>query len=497
MTYLLWIPGLCLLLLEPATWLLRSWRDPSHGGGGALVAALVVALAVRSVGSGPARPTAIDRRVALGLLVLTSSVRLAGARLGIAHLSALALVSDVAALGLLLALHRRPWAVGIGWWAALFALSLPVEQVLQRLVAYPMRLSSAAITEALLRPVLPELSRQGTLLVQPGATLSVDLPCSGAVGLTVLVTFAVAVACRRRVDLKVLAQGTASVLLGALVANVSRLVLLLIGPTEALLVEPWHGLVGLVGIGLGAVPALALAHSLSPRTSRPSASSPAPSSPAPSSPSTPFLGGAPAHAWLHAAMGLGFTGLAAVIVGVPAHPVDVSARIDAPGLPAFLGPHASEIEPLTEQESAYFGRFGGQIERRRYTSGHTVLMLRTTSPLRHLHRPAACLRGAGHELERLGVRHGAVPTTVWRTTDPQGDTWRIEVSFVSDRGEVAESASEVAWRWLWQPDTTWTLIERISPFALCEADPARCADLERTLHSALDMGPALASWRTP
>lgn len=462
---LLLVPGLVALLAEPTAWLVHTWREPAYDSQGWLVALLAAGLAVRSVASGPAAPDARAVRAGLGLLGLTAAVRLAGRLLDVSHVGATALVADALAAGLLLGLGRRPWPVAPWALAGLVALSLPVEHTLQQLVSYPLRLASAA-TVALLLGV----ERDGTLLA---GDLSVDLPCSGATGLVTLGVLAFAVAARRRAGPRGLALGTLAVTGGAWLANTVRLALLVVRPSDAWLADPHHTALGLTALGIGALPALALARSLPVRS--PSAGPPAalPTLPAP--------------------LALAFSGLALVVAAAPSHPLDVSGPTVGPGLPGALGGLPSVARELSAQEREYFGRFGGTVERRTYATdpATTVLLVRTTAPLRHLHSPDACLRGAGHDVERMGVRDG---TVVWRTVDPDGRAWRVEASFTSSEGDMALSASEVAWRWLRSPGATWTLLERVTPWEACDADPAACAAFERDLFHALET-PELACSR--
>ncbi|MEL7371231.1 MAG: hypothetical protein AAFN74_20080, partial [Myxococcota bacterium] len=133
------------------------------------------------------------------------------------------------------------------------------------------------------------------------------------------------------------------------------------------------------------------------------------------------------------------------------------------------------------REQAYVGRFGGEIQRARY-GPHVVLAVRTSAPIRHLHPPSDCLRGAGHESRLLGVTTvDAVPTAVYRSKAPSGQVYRVEVSYVSAAGTTATSGAEVAWRWLQAPTVAWTMIQRITPFEQCAKAPAACEHFSRSL----------------
>ena len=58
---------------------------------------------------------------------------------------------------------------------------------------------------------------------------------------------------------------------------------------------------------------------------------------------------------------------------------------------------------------------------------------------------------------------------------------------MNDRGEAATSVSEVVWRWTSDPEATWSLIERITPWTTCEASPQRCREFEGALLASLDL----------
>lgn len=259
---LLLFPGLVALAAEPALWLVRTWLDPSYDNPGALAALLVVLLAARSVASGPA--PAPDQRQALLLLLASGCARLAGRLLAIHHLGALALVIDAWALGLVLGLRHRPWPVEPLALAGLFGLALPAEQLLQRLAGQPLRLGSALAAEALLRPFLPDLRREGTQLLRAGLELGVDLPCSGAQGLVLLSGLALLLLCVRRLPW---ATAGALALGGAVLANTTRIAALVAFP--AWVQEPAHTALGLAALELGALPLVLAARAAPPRRPAP------------------------------------------------------------------------------------------------------------------------------------------------------------------------------------------------------------------------------------
>lgn len=461
------LPGLVALCFEPARWLVGTWIHAGYDSVGAWVFALCVALVLRSVVSGPRRPAARATTQATLLLLGAAGIRLAGRLLDVNHIGAMALALDAWALGLALGLHTRPWAVNPGRLAALFALSLPIKQLLQHFLGFPLRLASTQAAAVVLRLFEPGLEVDGTLLSGPGAELAVDLPCSGAQGLFLLAVAAMAMGSIRQVRPATIGLGLLAVLGGALLANALRLVVLFLGPTEELLAEPTHSLVGLAALGVGVLPAALLAWRAKGLAPEPGDAHPGPGLP-------PVAAGV-----------LSLVAIAASLA--PGKPLDVSEAIEAPGLPTNIGAWAGQARPLSDKEALYFERFGGSVDKRVYGGEHAAMLIRTTMPVRHLHAPHNCLLGAGHEVTRLGVEPGHIPTTVYKTVDPQGDAWRIEASFVDTTGAGVASVSQVFWRWARTPDGAWSLVERIHPWSACEAAPQSCDAFDAALFSALDL----------
>ena len=146
-----------------------------------------------------------------------------------------------------------------------------------------------------------------------------------------------------------------------------------------------------------------------------------------------------------------------------ARPVDVARAISAPKLPARIGDFYAVPGHLSNIERHYFTRYGGGAARASY-GPYSLLVVSTSAPLRHLHAPDECLAGAGHKVRYLGMTQQPLPTAVYHSEDPDGNRWRVSVTFVSDRGEVATSVAEAVWRWLQAPDATWSMVQRITPW---------------------------------
>jgi exosortase/archaeosortase family protein len=417
---------------------------------------------------------------------------MAGRLLDVNTLGALALAADIGALGMLLGVSRRPLALHSGLLGCFFALSLPVEHLAQRLLSHPLQLVAASFAQRILQPFFAELTRNGVLLNHPEVALAVDLPCSGARGLVLYSALSLAFATTRLLGARGAVALAAAVLGGAFFANVSRIVLLFCGSAHGLPMadEPWHSALGALCLGVGALPLLRVALRSPSRGSAFCEQSDESGKSERRAPSPALVLRWPA-ALLFTALGLG-------AATVPHHPIDRHVTERGRRLPTTLGELRGTDMPLRPIERRYFEAWGGFAEKRAYDDGqgpaHTALLVRTRSPLRHLHGPDRCLLGAGHRVERLGVlqRVGGtrVPTVLYRSTAPDGRVWRVAASFVSDRGETATSVSEVVWSWLGDPEATWSLVERISPWEACEVLPGRCHHFDCALFTSLDIAVA-------
>ncbi len=476
------------LVMDPARWLVETWRDPSYQSEGGFVALGIAALLAVSVASGPAQPDPRAVRVAWRLLLGTAAVRVVGHLLAVDTIGALALVVDLGALAVALGVDRRPFALRPLAVAGLGVLALPLENLLQRLLGHPLQLAAAAGAEAVLAPFRPDVVREGVLLLHPDVLLAVDLPCSGARGLLLLCGLALGFWCRRQVSLPRALLGAAAVVGGAFVANASRVIVLFEGARAGwpLHDEPWHTLLGCGVLAIGALPVFVVALRSTPRQPRWQ---------------RPFGVAKPSFSpgRLSPVLASTLVCAAALVAWTPARPLDVSEPVAGRRLPAAIGNRVGTPLPPSGQERLYYERYGGSLEKRVYGDGrdsHAVLLVRTGAPLRHLHGPDRCLIGAGHTVTRLGVRHGATPSIIYRSVAPDGSLWRVEASFVDDAGRSAASVSEVLWRWLDEP-RAWSLVERIAPWSLCEADPERCSAFDAELFAALDLPSSISDRSLP
>jgi exosortase/archaeosortase family protein len=484
--------GAGLLAADPLRWLVATWTDATYNPEGLWVALTVAALALWSFSSA-LRREAPDTNRALWLLVIAASVRAAGQLLRVNVLGAMTLALDVFALATLAGLAHRRRAVSPGWLAALFALSLPLERVLQRALGYGLQQLSAGGACSALGLLDFNVACKGTRILLDGQDLLVDLPCSGARGLVLLLTLFCAACAVTRPDALRAARGFVLTLAAAWAANVLRLVLLALGLANGVPVmeAPWHELTGLATLALGAAPIVWWAR----RVRRSEAFEFAP--PVAAKPlcdrslqvraprGLPFL----------------FVACALVIVNLPARPVDVARAMPAPLLPAALGEWTRDPLPLDAVEQAYFTRYGGAAARAAY-GPHGLLLVSTSAPLRHLHAPDECLRNSGHEVRYVGVRRGALPTAIYRSIDAQGQRWRVSVSYVSSDGRWATSVAEAVWYWLRADRVrarkpfrvpTWTMVQRIAPWDLPEEDSAAW---DAAVARALDLPPASGAEET-
>lgn len=469
--------GLALLALHPIFWLVGTWFDPAYDSYGLWVATLTLVLIAWSASSPLQHVDSRQRWNGCGLLALTAGLRLLGQWLDINTLGAVALAVDVYAIGLLLGLAQRARPVAPGWVAVLFVLALPIERLLQRGFGFALQQLSAAGACGILQGSGASVRCEGIQLQWHEHIVLVDLPCSGTRGLLLLLLLYVTLAALTRPSLSRAAGGALLTLLAATVGNSLRIIALAAGlvyqkPLGGIDVfaEPWHSTIGLVALTLSALPLLVWARA----------------SQAP----VPLVAGTHSDSWpvmtIRPAAGLVFLLLCAVIVTLPSHPVDVARALPSPELPGYIAHFSSQAHPLTPREQLYFTRYGGGAARAAY-GPYGLLVVSTTAPLRHLHAPEECLIGAGHSVRYLGQSGGSIPSAVYQSTDLQGRSWRITVSYVSDRGEITTHVAEAIWRWLQAPGTQWRMIERIAPWELA---PAIAADFDQAVWRALDLTPS-------
>jgi len=176
-----------LLALDPLTWLINSWQDPSYQSQGGLYCLVLTGLVFMSLRSSLSQGRHQTGRVFF-LFFFAAAVRLLGQVLAINILSAVALAVDVYALAALLRLDRRSFAISPFWLSVFFLFALPLGPILQRVAGYPLQMVSADVACQMLSPVFADLICEGVRLRVNGVDVLVDLPCSGASGLLLMVS---------------------------------------------------------------------------------------------------------------------------------------------------------------------------------------------------------------------------------------------------------------------------------------------------------------------
>lgn len=475
---LVFAAAVLVLAAAPALWLYGTWTDPAFASNGVVFFLAAAALFVWSFSS----PIVWfdrdggDQRLAIRLFVATACVRLAGQMLAIDTIGAIALAVDVYALGRLTGLARRRRAIAPLWLAVAFAFSLPLERIVQRLIGYGLQEFSAAGACGVLHGFFTDVHCAGVRIAVNGADVLVDLPCSGAQALLLFGFVFALTAAIVRPSAKMAVLGVFVALGAALIGNILRIVLLAsgvaLGPAVLgfdVMAQPWHDFVGLAAFASAAPLVLVWSRASRARVDRPVRGASSTASRA-------------AHG-LHPAMAAIFLMAAVAVVAAPRTPVDVQRRDISLVAPDRINGMRGTPIALLPKEQMYFQQFGGAAVKANY-GDFSLLLTRTTAPLRHLHAPDECLRGLGFRVDYLGMRFAPLPTALYRATGPDGRVWRVETSFLSDRGEATASIAEAVWLWLRHRDSVWTGVERISPE---EATPQARAQFEAGLIAALDL----------
>jgi exosortase/archaeosortase family protein len=450
------------LAWHPAAWLIRTWSDAAYDSAGAFYAIAIVALVGWSLTSGPATQRAHG---VLPLLFFAAVLRLASQILAINLVGGAALAVDVYALALLFGVHARPRALSPFWLAILFLFTLPLEPVAQRLIGYPLQLASAELACTLLGALVEDVICDGTRLRVSGVDVLVDLPCSGAAGLLVMLAAAVALNAVRRPHF---VTGTCAMLVmavAALMSNGVRITALALGLIHDLPVmsAPWHDVIGLATLTLGLAPFVLFFRPRAQPISSPR--------------------WRPVPQWLRVWAGAFALPAAVLITLWPASPIDVSGPPIAPVMPRLIAGQMAQPQPLTPIEAHYFTAYGGAAAKASF--GPLGLnLVSTRAPLRHLHSPETCLRGMGYTVVFQGTRYGRLPVSIYHATGPDGRQWHVAVTYVSDQGHQTSSIGEAIWLWLKNPNTTWTSLQRITPLSLSAAERAVLHDAAAT---ALDL----------
>lgn len=444
---ILWI-GLALasavLAIHPVTWLFASWSNPTYESYGAAYCAVLVGIITLSVlSSKPTGPAPVTRIIMLfGIAAL---IRLAGQMLAINILSALALALDVYAIAAALRLDQRKRALSPGWIAVFFLFTLPLAPILQRLAGFPLQMISADLACRMMSPFFADLICEGVRLRAGGVDVMVDLPCSGATGLLLMVSLWAFLNILYRPRFLTACIGGALVLVLSIAGNALRISVLAGGLTMGVdtMAPVLHSMIGLITLMLSVGTFLSVY--------RPSAV------PLSAPRRTSFV--LPRRLHMPAVAVCFIAALA--IVNAPRKPVDVSGPVAAAELPMQLLGIAAKPLALSSSEEHYFTAYGGTAQKVQY-GPMGLNIVRTTSPLRHLHAPARCLVGMGYEVRFLGTQYEPLPTSIYEATGPDGRVWIVSVSFVSGDGQQTASVGEAVWSWLNGASRSWQSVQRIT-----------------------------------
>ena len=432
-----------------------------------------------------------NKRTAFLLLLSSAVIRLIGQMLAINVIGALTLVVDVYALSKLLDLDKRTRAISPFWLATCFAFSLPLERMVQRVLGYGLQQISAEGACRLLGGMFDKVSCHGVRIVIDTKDVLVDLPCSGARSFLMLLVFYCAVAAIGRFKPTLAILGFAVVLVAALLVNILRISVLAAGLSDPTLIggldvmaQPIHDIVGLSALFIGCFPIIIwlrifyqvptciprnLDHKIPPRLMNDA---------------WWLEGKTPVKNSNTLFMGLSFALAAVVIISLPGRAIDVVQKDLAISLPVSLHGELGQRLDLSAQEQAYFTQFGGSAQKALY-GDHSLMVVRTSAPLRHLHAPDECLRGLGMKVEYQGIYHAPLPTAVYKATDHQNQSYRIAVSFISgDHKRITTNVSEAIWHWMQDPAETWMAVQRISKW---HVEASEVAGFDKAIMASLDI----------
>lgn len=471
--------GMLLLAIEPINWLLGSWIEPAHDSKGGWVFLLCAGLFAWSVISPITSVATQSHKKAVLLLIGTAIFRGFGQVFAVNVLGAIALAIDVYAIGLLARLSDRKHPLSPGWLSILFAFSLPLERILQRIIGFGLQHLSADGACMLLQGMFANVQCAGIRILLAGRDVLVDLPCSGVKSLMLLCILYAALMCVFRPPLARSLLIGAVTLASALLGNMARITCLsiFIAYPEKIgglnvMAQPWHDLIGLCCLAIAALPLAFISgnRNLNQPINKTELLY------------QPTLAQSNAlKNWL----ALGFVGLAAIIIALPHNPLDVSDNRTPLNLPMYLNGRYGQAVALRQMEQDYFTQFGGRVAKMRYGE-HKVMLIRTDSPLRHLHAPEDCLVAMGLSVQYEGIAYQPLPTAIYTATETSGMQWRIAVTFYSERGQFTTNISEVVWLWLQQPHTTWYALHRIAPV---DTPSPNLQEWDSALFAALDLTP--------
>ncbi|MCC3859786.1 exosortase T [Pseudemcibacter aquimaris] len=451
-----------LLAYEPVIWLGTSWFDPSYASSGLIIFLVTAALFLWSVTS-PVKNTENQTNNIPYILLLGSAVtRLIGQLLAVNMIGALTLVIDVYAIGKILKIDRRVRSLSPFWLSMAFAFSFPLERVIQRVLGYGLQNLSADGACTILQGTIENVTCEGLRILINNKDVLIDLPCSGARAALLLFFFYTLLSAIIKPNFKQALKGFFITILSAYIVNLIRISVLAIFIGFPHLIfgidvmsQPTHDVIGLLLLFLGVLPiALWARRALSGKK---------PQKQLPKKliqdawwidngkkqPKTPYFAGL-------------FAVIAIAIILIPKNAPDVGRRDIPLELPSVIGDEFATHIPLLDKEKAYFTQFGGSARKAIY-GDQTLMIVKTSAPLRHLHAPDDCLRGLGMDVEYRGIEYSSIPTAIYKATDKNGIEYRVAVTFISSKhNHMTTNVSEAVFRWLQDPEEDWTAIQRIS-----------------------------------
>ena len=450
-----------ILAIDPILWLVRTWRDPSYDSSGFIVFCVCAGIFLWSITSDRLSHK-INLRFPLFLLTVSFLTRLVGQVFEINVIGAITLILDVYAIGHLAAVGFRKRPISPGWLAVCFAFSLPLERIIQRTIGYGLQSVSADGACLVLGNIFDNVRCNGIRILINHQDVLVDLPCSGARALLLLLLFYSACMSVCRPGFVKGIVGFGITLLSGVFVNVLRIIFLATGiayPNYFMGIDvmqtPWHDLSGMVFLAIGCLPVIYWAllvynpnHFQGNSNDKKERQI-----------EKPLLGINPLY------QAVGFLVLAFVIINLPRQPIDVAKPNIKVNLPSWIHGNIATPVSLFPKEKAYFIKYGGAAAKAIYGE-HGLLIVKTSAPLRHLHSPEECLRGLGFDVQYKGVSHKILPTAIYKATASDGASYRVAVSFVSSHGHVVSNVSEAVWNWMQQPEGTWYALQRISPWDL-------------------------------
>ena len=447
-----------ILAVDPVLWLVQTWSDPSYNSSGLIVFCVCVGLFLWSVTSDRTANT-VNLRLPFFLLSVSALTRMVGQVLAVNVIGAITLVLDVYALGHLAAVGFRQRPISPGWLAICFAFTLPLERIVQRTIGYGLQSVSADGACLLLGSIFDNVRCNGVRILIDNQDVLVDLPCSGARALLLLLLF-------YATCMTVCRPGTAKGILGlvltiisGVLVNVIRIVVIATGlvyPELFMNIDvmeaPWHDLLGLVFLTIGCLPVIYWASKVYSQKFFKNNTIKNKEIQKPLLKLNPL--------WKACV----FLVLAVTIISLPRKPIDVAIPNITVDLPSWINGNIANHVPLLSQEKAYFTQYGGAAAKATY-GDRGLLVVKTSAPLRHLHSPEECLRGLGFSVQYKGVSHATLPTAIYKATTPDGATYRVAVSFLSSDGHSTSNVSEAVWNWM-QQGGIWYALQRISPWNL-------------------------------